>query len=48
MFVVNFNEKVSLGLPGTIRFTDGAAELESAIAAPAEGETALHSAIPGR
>ena len=27
MFVVNFNEKVSLGLPGAIRFTDSTAEL---------------------
>ncbi len=45
MFVVNFNEKVSLGLPGTIRFTNSTAELESAIAAPAEGETALYDAI---
>ena len=32
MFVVNFNEKVSLGLPGTIRFTNSTAELENAIA----------------
>jgi Ca-activated chloride channel homolog len=46
MFVVNFNETVSLGLPGTIRFTDRAAELESAIAAgSAGGETALYDAI---
>jgi len=46
MFVVNFNEKVSLGLPGTIRFTDNTAELETAIAkAPAGGQTALYDAI---
>jgi VWFA-related protein len=46
MFVVNFNEIVSLGLPGPIRFTDSAAELENAIArAPAEGQTALYDAI---
>ena len=46
MFVVNFNEKVSLGLPGTIRFTNSTAELENAItAAPAGGETALYDAI---
>ena len=46
MFVVNFNEKVSLGLPATVRFTSSAAELESAIAAaPTEGETALYDAI---
>src|ERR1022692_5005950 len=31
MFVVNFNEIVSLGLPGTIRFTNNTVELGSAI-----------------
>jgi VWFA-related protein len=46
MFVVNFNENVTLGLPGTIRFTDSSAELELAIkAAPARGQTALYDAI---
>jgi VWFA-related protein len=46
MFVVNFNEIVSLGLPGTIRFTDSTAELEDAItSAPAGGETALYDAV---
>jgi Ca-activated chloride channel family protein len=46
IFVVNFNERVSLGLPGTIRFTNNTAELENAIArAPAGGETALYDAI---
>jgi len=46
MFVVNFNETVSLGLPRAIRFTDSTAELESAIAAaPTEGQTALYDAI---
>ena len=46
MFVVNFNEIVSLGLPSTIRFTDSTAELENAIAiAPAGGQTALYDAI---
>jgi Ca-activated chloride channel family protein len=46
MLVVNFNEKVSLGLPGTIRFTNSTAELKNAItAAPAGGETALYDAI---
>ena len=46
MFVVNFNEIVSLGLPRTIRFTDSTAELENAIAtAPAGGQTALYDAI---
>ena len=46
MFVVNFNEKVSLGLPRPIRFTNNATELENAItSAPAGGETALYDAI---
>jgi VWFA-related protein len=46
MFVVNFNEIVSLGLPGTIRFTDSPAELENAITtAPVGGQTALYDAI---
>jgi len=46
MFVVNFNETVSLGLPGTTRFTNRTADLEDAIAAaPAGGETALYDAI---
>jgi Ca-activated chloride channel family protein len=46
MFVVNFNETVSLGLPGTIRFTDSTTELERAImGAPNGGQTALYDAI---
>jgi Ca-activated chloride channel homolog len=46
MFVVNFNEFVLLGLPGTMRFTDDAAELENAIAKAASGgQTALYDAI---
>ncbi len=46
MFVVNFNEHVSLGLPPNIKFTDSVAELETAIgAAPADGQTALYDAI---
>lgn len=46
MFVVNFNEKVSLGLPRTTRFTNSAAELEYAITAvPTGGQTALYDAI---
>jgi Ca-activated chloride channel homolog len=46
MFVVNFNEKVSLGLPGTLRFTHSASELESAITDGATGgQTALYDAI---
>jgi VWFA-related protein len=46
MFVVNFNETVSLGLPEAIQFTDCSAELERAIgSAFATGQTALHDAI---
>jgi VWFA-related protein len=46
MFVVNFNERVSLGLPGAMRFTDSTAELGDAIAAtPTRGQTALYDAI---
>ena len=46
MFVVNFNERVSLGLPAAIRFTDSTAELGDAIeAAPTGGMTALYDAI---
>ncbi len=46
MFVVNFNEYVSLGLPNTIGFTANADQLERAIwLAPAIGETALYDAI---
>ncbi len=46
MFVVNFNERVTLGLlPGT-PFPDQASELETAIRrAPASGETALYDAV---
>jgi Ca-activated chloride channel homolog len=46
MFVVNFNEKVSLGLPSAIRFTDSAHELEEAIrTTETGGQTALYDAI---
>lgn len=46
MFVVNFNEKVSLGLPGSMRFSSSADELGSAIGdSPAAGLTALYDAI---
>ena len=46
MFVVNFNERVSLGLPASIRFTNSTAQLENAIRrAPAGGQTALYDAI---
>jgi len=45
MFVVNFNEQVSLGLPATIRFTNRSDELERAILkTPATGQTALYEA----
>jgi VWFA-related protein len=46
MFIVNFNEKVTLGLPVTIPFTDRPDELGRAISkAPAAGQTALYDAI---
>jgi VWFA-related protein len=46
MFVVNFNEKVSLGLPVATRFTDSTVKLENAIAAQRTGGmTALYDAI---
>jgi Ca-activated chloride channel homolog len=46
MFVVNFNERVNLGLPPGLPFTDQATELEAAIErAPTTGETALYDAI---
>ncbi|MEX2302041.1 MAG: VWA domain-containing protein [Bryobacterales bacterium] len=46
MFVVNFNEKVSLGLPGAVPFTNSSTKLEYAIAnAPAAGMTALYDAV---
>jgi hypothetical protein len=46
MFVVNFNEKVSLGLPAAIRFTNNTVELGNAITTkPAGGQTALYDAI---
>ena len=46
MFVVNFNEKVSLGLPAAIRYTGNVNELEQAIwRNPAAGMTALYDAI---
>ena len=45
MFVVNFNEKVSLGLPASIRYTGEVAQLETAIwSSPAAGMTALYDA----
>ena len=46
MFVVNFNEKVYLGLPAVTRFTDSIADLGNAVAAtPTRGQTALYDAI---
>jgi Ca-activated chloride channel homolog len=46
MFVVNFNEKVSFGLPGDTPFTDQIPELEVALSRiAADGETALYDAI---
>jgi len=46
MFVVNFNERVSLGLPNAIGFTADPDQLERAIwRDPAVGETALYDAI---
>jgi VWFA-related protein len=46
MFVVNFNETVSLGLPGAIGFTTSSEQLEQAIwQAPAAGQTALYDAL---
>ena len=46
MFVVNFKESVSLGLPRGLRFSDNAEQLGGAIwGAPAIGTTALYDAI---
>lgn len=46
LFVVNFNEKVTLGLPPAIGFTNRSRELEHAISTtPAEGMTALYDAL---
>ena len=46
MFVVNFNEYVSLGLPAGTPFTDQTAQLQVALARfHANGETALYDAL---
>src|SRR4051812_39507900 len=46
LFVVNFNEKVTLGLPDTIAFTNRVEELERAITRmPATGMTALYDGL---
>lgn len=46
MFVVNFNENVSFGLPQDMPFTDEVGQLESALSRiSANGETALYDAV---
>lgn len=45
IFVVNFNEHVSFGLPDKIPFTNQAAQLEAAFTKNATGQTALYDAI---
>src|SRR5271166_1675293 len=46
LFVVNFNEKVTLGLPAGMSFTNRPEELERAISSkPATGMTALYDAV---
>jgi Ca-activated chloride channel family protein len=46
MFVVNFNEKVSFGLPENMQFTDKVAQVELALArGVSAGETALYDAV---
>ncbi|MBZ5669149.1 MAG: VWA domain-containing protein [Acidobacteriia bacterium] len=46
MFVVNFNEHVSFGLPHNTPFTDKVTELEVALShIKADGETALYDAV---
>lgn len=46
MFVVNFNERVSFGLPDAVPFTDQVSQLELALAKfSANGETALYDAV---
>jgi Ca-activated chloride channel family protein len=46
MFVVNFNERVTLGLPPTIPFTNRPDQMEAAILeAPVTGQTALYDAL---
>jgi len=46
MFVVNFNEKVTLGLEGPLRLTNRPEELVRAISnTPATGKTALYDAV---
>ncbi|MGD1072040.1 MAG: VWA domain-containing protein [Bryobacteraceae bacterium] len=46
MFVVNFNEKVTFGLPGAVRLSDRPDELARAISSqPTTGKTALYDAV---
>ena len=45
MFVVNFNEQVSLGLPGDMRFSAQARQLQIALPGLQRGETALYDAV---
>jgi Ca-activated chloride channel family protein len=46
MFVVNFNERVSFGLPDSMPFTDNMAQLEMALSRiAADGQTALYDAV---
>jgi VWFA-related protein len=46
IFVVNFNEKVSFGLPSNVPFTDNVAQLQAALSRiDADGETALYDAV---
>ena len=46
MFVINFNERVSFGLPVKMAFTDQAAQLQAALSGiTANGETALYDAV---
>jgi VWFA-related protein len=45
MFVVNFNEKATLGLPAAIPFTDDVVALLQAVNHPTGGQTALYDAI---
>jgi VWFA-related protein len=46
MFVVNFNEHVSMGLPGNVPFAGSEAQLETALARnKADGMTALYDAV---
>src|SRR5689334_11851906 len=42
MFVVNYNERVTLGMPDEIPFTNRSDELARAINAPVTGQTALY------